>query len=312
VSGRQLARLAAVFAALIALWGAAALWRRASAAGPSGEALHLPRIDRSKVDGVVVTKGGDTTRLVRKDSSWTVNGWRASATAVSDLLGALSDTTVTGELVAERRGSQAGLGTDSAGGTRVRVESGGHIVADLMVGKTSPDFSGGYLRPTGQERTWQVQSRLVELVTKPADDWRDHRIAGVASDQVGGVELWHGPRRTAVTRGAAGAWTLSSGGAADSSRVNDMVAAYREVTASGFATPAQADSARFAPADRRVRVLGKDGKPLLTLLFDSTAAGWWVKPDTGTTVYRMESYGADRLVPADSALRPAREAAARK
>jgi hypothetical protein len=303
MSGRQLARLAAVFVGLIALWGAAALWRRASAAGPSRNALHLPRIDRAKVDGVVLTKGSDTTRLARKDSSWTVNGRPASATAVSDLLGALSDTTVTGELVAERRGSQPGLGTDSASGTRVRVESGGHTVADLTVGKQSPDFSGGYLRLTDQEPTWQVQSRLVELVTKPADDWRDRRIAGVASDQVGSIELWHGARRTTVARSGAGAWTLSPGGAADSSRVNDLLAAYREVNATGFASAAQADSARFSPADRRARVLGKDGKPRLTLLFDSTAAGWWVKPDTGTTVYRMESYGADRLVPADSALR---------
>jgi hypothetical protein len=306
MSGRQLARVALVFAALLLLWGAAAMWQRHSASGSAGEAFRLPRVDRTKVDTVLLTKGGDSTRLARKDSSWTVNGRPANQTAVSDLLAALSDTSATGEMVAERRGSQAGLGTDSAGGTRLQARAGGRTVADLMIGRQSPDFSGGYLRPTDREPTWQVQSRLVELATKPIDDWRDRRIAAIKSDQVASLELSRRTRRLTLTRTGAGAWTLSPGGATDSSRVNDLLAAWRDVQASGFATPAQADSARFSPPDRRARVLGKDGKAVLTLLFDSTATGWWVKADTGTTVYRMESYGVDRLMPADSALKPAR------
>jgi hypothetical protein len=42
---------------------------------------------------------------------------------------------------------------------------------------------------------------------------------------------------------------------------------------------------------------------MLTLLFDSTASGFWVRPDTGTTVYRMDAFTADRLAPADSTLK---------
>lgn len=308
MSGRQLARVALVFVALLLLWGAAAMWRRHSTAGPAGEAFHLPRVDRAKVDTVLLTKGGSTTRLTRRDSSWTVNGRPASPTAVSELLSAVSDSTTTGDLVAERRASQARLGTDSASGTRLQVKAGGHTVADLMIGRESPDLSGGYIRPTDREPTWQVQSRLVELATKPADDWRDRRIATIASDRIGRLELSRGSRRLTVARSGGTGWTLSPGGAADSSRVNDLLAAWRDVQATGFASPAQADSARFSPPDGRARVLGKDGKPLLTLLFDSTTAGWWVKADSGTTVYRMESYGVDRLMPADSALKPTRSA----
>jgi hypothetical protein len=307
MSGRQLARLAAVFIGLLLLWGAAAVWQREGSASPAGGAFHLPRVDRARVDTVLLTKGGETTRLVRQDSSWTVNGHPASQTAVGDLLAALSDSTTAGELVAERRGSQAGLGTDSVGGTRLQVKAGGRTVADLIVGRQSPDLSGGYVRLSGRDSTWMIQSRVIELSARPVDDWRDRRIASVPSDQVGSLEWSHGARRLRLARAGSG-WTLTPGGPADSSRVNDLLAAWRDVQASGFASAAQADSARFAPPDGRARVLGRNGQPLVTLLFDSTAAGWWVKPDTGTAVYLMESYGVDRLMPADSTLKPTRSA----
>src|SRR5262249_42731849 len=93
------------------------------------------------------------------------------------------------------------------------------------------------------------------------------------------------------------------GGAIDSAAVANTVAAYRTVDATGFASAAQTDSARFSPPDRRARLLRKDGTALLTLLFDSTKAGYWVKPDTATTVYKMDEWNADRLAPADSMLR---------
>jgi hypothetical protein len=78
------------------------------------------------------------------------------------------------------------------------------------------------------------------------------------------------------------------------------------VDATGFATAAQADSERFERPDRRTRLLRKDGTPLLTLLFDSTAAGFRVRADTGKTVYTMDGYSVDRLVPADSTLAASR------
>ena len=72
-----------------------------------------------------------------------------------------------------------------------------------------------------------------------------------------------------------------------------------------FASAAQADSARFDPADRHVRLLRADDTPLLTRAMDSTAGGVWARVDSGGVVYRVESWAADRLAPADSTLRPA-------
>jgi Domain of unknown function (DUF4340) len=303
MSAKQLLRLALVLAALVVLWGAAALARRREATPDKGAGFRFPAIKRSDVDTVVLVRGGDTTVLARKDSTrWTANGHPAAPQAISDLLSALSDSISSSELVAERRASQAGLGLDSVGGVRAQVKAKGKTLADVVVGHRSADFSGGYIRRADQDASYLVRGRLVDVLSRASDEWRDHRIAVVPPDSVATLEVSRGAKRYQLRRGPGG-WRLSSGGAADSSRVNDLLISYRTVDAVGFASPAQTDSARFARPDRRTRLLRKDGSSIVTLLFDSTATGFWVKPDTGKTVYRVDSYTADRLAPADSGLR---------
>lgn len=302
MSVKQLVRLGLVFLALLLLWGTAALARKRAGAPAAGNAFRLPPIPRNAVDTVVLTHGGDTTVLARRDSTtWAVNGHPAERQAVRDLLAALADSMPASELVAEERGSHAGLGVDTAG-TRVRAAAGGRTLATLVAGHQSADFSGGYLRLEGKEATYDVKGPLVGLLTRSPDDWRDHRIATVSADSVAAVEVARGARRYELRHGGGG-WALIPGGRADSTKVAGFLSEFRAVDASGFASAAQADAARFAPADRRVRLLRQDGTPLLTLDFDSTAGGFWVRPDTGTTVYRLEGYLADRLTPPDSSLR---------
>lgn len=306
MSAKQLMRLVLVFLGLLVLWGAAALGRRQGTANAGGESLRLPAVARSAVDSIVLTKAGASVVLARRDSTaWTANGFPAAMPALNELLDALADSSTSNELVAERKSSQADLGVDSAHGTWMRVGSKGKNLLTLVAGNRSPDFSGGYARLPDQERTYMVHGRLVEAATRPADDWRDHRIAAVPADSIGGVEIARGAKRYELERQGTH-WTLSTGGPVDSSRAAMLLAGYKTIEAGGFATAAQADSARFNPPDRRLRLVRKDGSPLLTLLFDSTAAGMRVKSDTGKTVYTMDAYVVDQLAPADSSLRPPR------
>ena len=306
MSAKQLMRLVLVFLGLLVLWGAAALGRRHGTDKAGGESLRLPPVARGAVDSIVLTKAGARVVLARKDSTaWTANGFPAAMPPVNELLDALADTGAGSELVAERKSSQADLGVDSAHGTWVRAKSKGKSLLELVAGNRSPDFSGGYARLPDQERTFLVHGRLVEAATRPADDWRDHRIAAVPADSIGAVEVARGAKRYELERKGT-QWSLSTGGTVDSSRAAMLLSSYQTIEAGGFATAAQADSARFSPPDRRLRLLRKDGSPLLTLLFDSTAAGMRVKSDTGKTVYTMDAYIADQLAPADSSLRPPR------
>jgi hypothetical protein len=300
MSAKQLVRLAAILGVLLLVWGAAALARRREAT-PTADTFRLPKITRSEVDTVTISRAKDTTILARRDTNtWTVNGHTASPNAVGDLLTALTDSTPASELVAERKGSHAGLGVDDSAGSKVRIKGKGKTLADLVLGKRSQDFSGGYLRRADQESTYVVRGQLIDVLNRSPDDWREHRIARIATDSVARIEITRGRKSYALLRNEK-SWKLASGVPADSAKMGDLLTAYSSVDATGFASPAQA--AHFGQPDRRVRLLRKDGTPLLTLLFDSTAAGFWVRPDTSKTIYRIESWTADRLAPADTTLR---------
>jgi hypothetical protein len=300
MSAKQLVRLAAILGVLLLVWGAAALARRREAT-PAADTFRLPKITRSEVDTVTISRAKDTTILARRDTNtWTVNGHTASPNAVGDLLTALTDSTPASELVAERKGSHAGLGVDDSAGSKVRIKGKGKTLADLVLGKRSQDFSGGYLRRADQESTYVVRGQLIDVLNRSPDDWREHRIARIATDSVAQIEITRGRKSYALLRNEK-SWKLATGVPADSAKMGDLLTAYSSVDATGFASPAQA--AHFGQPDRRVRLLRKDGTPLLTLLFDSTAAGFWVRPDTSKTIYRIESWTADRLAPADTTLR---------
>jgi hypothetical protein len=303
---RQLARLAIVLAALLLLWGAASLARRGSHDRGDSDRFAIPTVTGDSADSVVITRPADTTRLGRRDSaSWTVNGHPASKAAIEELFSALADTTRRTELVAGRPASHPGLGVDSAKGTGVRILRGDSTLVDLVQGNRGPGLEGGYFRATGDSAVYLVGGSLAQVLERSPDEWRDRGIAGADPDSVARIEITRGKRSFAMRRDSTG-WTLAPGGRADSAAVASLLADYRQVEAAGFASEAQADSASFARPDRRATVLRADGTPLLTLAFDSTANGFWVRAGRDSTVYRIDTWMADRLTPADSSLKAKR------
>jgi hypothetical protein len=304
MSARTLARLAMLLVVLLLLWGGAALTRsRADTPPRSAARFHLPAPVASAVDTVRITRPSDTVVLARRDSSWTVNGHPAARSAVTELFTALRDTTSRAELVAERPASHAGLGVDSAKGTRVRLLRRDSVLGDFIAGQRSADMDGGYVRLAGQPEVYLVRSGLAGLLERGPDEWRDHRIATVAVDSIAAIQVQRGKRSYKLSKEGKG-WTLTPGGPADTAAAAQLRQAYGEIDAAGFASAAQADSARFDRAERQATALKSDGTPLIRLVFDSTANGFWVRADSGGTIYRMDNWAVDRLAPADSTLRP--------
>jgi len=305
MSARTLARLAMLLGVLLLLWGGAALGRRHSETAPAAtDRFRLPAPAIGAVDTVRIAKPADTVVLARRDSTWTVNGHAASRTAVGEFFTALADTTARPELVAERPASHAGLGVDSTGGTRVRLLRRDSLVGEFIAGHRSTDLDGGYFRLANQPQVYLLSGALAGLLERGADDWRDHRIASVPVDSIATIQVQRGARGYKVSKGEKG-WALAPGGPVDTAAVSRLRQAFGEIDAAGFASSAQADSARFDRPDRRVTLLRADGAPLLRLAFDSTAQGFWVRADSATTIYRMEAWAVDRLTPADSTLRVA-------
>lgn len=304
MSAKQLLRLAMLLAAVVLLTGVLALVRRGGI--DAAATFALPRIEAAQVDSVSIATAADTIALARAaddTTAWRVNGHVASGTAVQELLDAIADTAVSGELVAQNAATHARMGVDSADGRRVRVVGDdGKVLTDLIVGDAGTMYGTSYVRRVDEDAVYRLRSTLRYLAARPLDDWRDKRIAKVEPDSVATIEVRHG-RRGYTLRRDGSAWRFASGGAADSFAVAGLLSSLSEVTAVGFASAEQADSADFAKPDRTVRALDRNGNPVLALAFDSTTTGFWVRADSGGTVYELYGWNGDQLTPADSTLR---------
>jgi len=299
MSARNLIRLAIALVALLAIWGAVTLGTRR---GDVEQRFRVPATAAKDVDSVIFAGAHDTIVLARAGAeNWRVNGHPADHRMVEDLLTSLADTAASGDLVAETPTSYQQVGMDSSSAKHVRAIAKGKPVTDVIVGKAGQVYGTGYVRASSGPRVYLVRSVLPSLASRPLDEWRDRGIGGTPKDSISRVEIQRGPKRYALTRQAK-AWTLMPGGATDSMAVANFLADLGNIQATGFATPTEVDSLKFTPPKRRLTVFGPDGKPRLTLAFDSTKAAMWAHADTGSTVWRLEPSGTDQITPAESTL----------
>jgi hypothetical protein len=116
-----------------------------------------------------------------------VNGFRAAADLVDQLIGALGDTGTTSELIAQNNAAYARLGVDSAGGRRVQFMHGRDVVLDLVVGRRGRGPETAYVRRVEEPGVYLLRGKLPSLVDRNVDGWRDRHLGGVLVDSVGTV-----------------------------------------------------------------------------------------------------------------------------
>jgi hypothetical protein len=230
-----------------------------------------------------------------------VNGLAVAPDLVDQLLAALADTAATGEVVAESPSSYARLGVDSSHAKRLTARAGDRTVAAYLIGNRGSSYESVFLRPEQGSRVYEIRSRLGEVADRRLDDWRDKRIMALAGDSIGGIEVGRGRLRYSLDRAGTG-WMVGKV-PADSAAVSRLLGQLASLTATGFPTSAQADSANFTTPERSLTIRGKTGQVLAALAFDSTANGFWVRREGQPTVFRLESWAVDQITPADSTLR---------
>jgi hypothetical protein len=295
-----LRRAAVLLAALVVVWTGLALLRRGWGGEP--DEFRLPVLDSSAVTSVTIARPSDTIQVTRTDTGWVVNGFRAAQNVVSFLLADLADTAARGELVAEARASHARLGLDSASARRLTVRGSSGVLLDVLVGNRGRVYQSMYLRRDADDRVYQVTTRLIEVVERSLDDWRDKRIVLFPADSFGTVEVQRGRTRFAVERYGTG-WRIGAD-QADSSAVDSWIRRLTDATASSFPTQPEIDSAKFEPPERSVVIRGRAGQVLVSLSFDSTASGYLVRRKPDGTVFRLDTWTTSQIFVSDSTLRP--------
>jgi len=314
MSAKQLVRLAIVLAGVLLLWGAVAL---ASKRGQDrGDRSSLIRkLDTAAIDTIALMGRADSTILVRnragaKDATqrWRVNGNPTDPQTINDLLSGLADSEQSAEVVARSPASHARLHVTPDSGRLVRVIGHGRTLLDWMVGKQTVESDGVYLRQPNAPEVYVLRSRLATALARPADDWRSHTVSEINTDSVGAVEVVREGKSYALRRRGTG-WILSSASQPDSAKVAGLLSSYRELRVSGFGDRLRQDSLSQLKPRRTARLLDRQGKQLLSMVFDSTSSGFWVQAKGAAARgspeewYRLESWTVDQLTPADSTLR---------
>jgi len=307
VSAKQLRLIILTLAVVLLLWGASERFSRGSDTVTGGFSLPAPA--PADVDTISLVKGQDSIVLAKQSATvWTVNGRRAAPDGVNELFQALHDSTPP-ELVAQDSSSFGRLNVDGATGRRLRIRGAGKPLLDVIIGARGSEYGSAYVRRPGDSHVYLWRGRLASFADRTVDEWRDKRIAAVTPDSVVLVDVERGKDHYTLRR-AGKAWTLDRA-AADSGAVTRLLEKYRTVTAAGFASPAQADSARALRPARRLTVRGARGT-LVALVFDSIPGAFWVRRTAGAAsggergvLYRMNAWDVDGLTPASHSLQPA-------
>lgn len=299
MSANQLRAIALALMVLICVWLGARLLSHKS--DVIRGRLTLPPVKPEQADSIVIRHGVDTLRLVRAGTAWTANGYRAGREPVGQLFLAFLDT-LPPDLAAVSATSFPRMGVDSSGGYWLRVWSGGQPIVKLVIGAQAAEPSSGYLRREGSDSILLWRGNLIDLARRPVDQWRDRGIVAVPPESV--VAITVSARRPYSLRRSGTAWRFANGAAADSGRVAGLLALYRSFTASGFGTPAQADSGLKPAARRTLTLAGAGGAKLALLSFDSSSTGVWARRAGDDNIYRVDAWRLNSFVPPDSALRP--------
>ncbi len=285
---------------LIFFWGVVEIVR-----GGFDEAegdFSLPALAIQDVDSIVFERAADTVTLVKQgDSAWTVNGWRAGYTLISDFFAALEEQPG-GQLIAQSEGTHDRLEIEDGRARHMRVFGHGDVLSHLLVGKRGRSFGTTYLRLPGEGNVYLVRTRLPNLVDRQVSQWRDRAIAAVNPDSVASAEVTIGRSNYILERSDAG-WRFRGGDPADSAAVAGWLDRYRALNALGFPRPEQVDSIDLDPPDRRVTLRDAAQAVLVDLEFDSTASAYWVRRTGDSTVWELSTSLGERLTPADSTLR---------
>jgi hypothetical protein len=180
-------------------------------------------------------------------------------------------------------------------GRRVVFARGADTVLALLIGEQGRAFQTAYVRLADDDEVFLFRGALPGMLSRALDAWRDRSIARIPPDSVGTVIITRNDREATLTRGAGG-WTVGAR-PADTAAVGRLLGALGDLTAIGFASPAEIDSLDFTRPWRRLAVLGRAGDTLLALDLDSTPAGYWARGAVPGGVFKVDFWRLDQVTP---------------
>jgi len=287
---RRLVTLGAVLVALLAVWGIQRLQHGRVVASAPAQTLALAA---DRVTKLRVAKHGETpVEIERVAGAWRITkpgDYRASDTVVSGALQAI-DSLALVDVVSNNPANRSKFQVDSMG-TRVQVEEGGKNVLDLIVGKSSPDFSHTYVRREGADDVYRADGILTYQFNKRLDDWRDKAILELDQADIVRLLLDYPKEKTQVALAKRDTvWTVAAAGsapeAADSLAMAQVLRGASKLSTVSFVGPEEAAKVDFTKPDFRLQVDTDSGSH--TIVFVEAEGGKMYAQKSGEPqIYQM-------------------------
>ncbi len=284
---------------LIVVWAGVTFFsnREAATAPASGALAELFQgVTPETVSAVKIRppRGSEVALERQGAGAWTVNGLPADSSEIARLLDGLEGAAI-GDLVATNPENHARMGVAGDSAWRVELDVDG-ATRTVLLGSAGSRYGTTYVRAPGEDPVYLMTGNVRSLLTRGADAWRNKRVAAVDTAAVARIEVAAGDDAYRLQRQDS-TWTLEGGGKADAATVRSLLGELASARASGFVAPG--DSLAQVPARDRVLALSATGDTLAALTVGGEGGDRWVRARGDETLYRLQSYRADRLAPAE-------------
>lgn len=301
MSERTLKQLVGALTVVVGVWIVGTLFSGGSGSiAASGSISNVfDGLDGVSLQSMRMVNEGSSVELTRSGDGWTANGFPADPAAVSRLLDILPDLEI-GDLTASNPDNHDRMGVSVESAVTVTFTVGGDERA-LLVGKSGRRFGTAYVRLPGEDDVYLLDGDLRAQLTRDLDSWRDRTMVRIDSAAVARIVVQRGTRSYALERGDT-AWTFADGGPAQAPVVNGILAELSALVATGFL--ADTDSIAELDLEMTTTALSASGEVLAEIRLGSGDGDRWGRTLTDDYLYRVTSFRAGRVAPAQEDVEP--------
>lgn len=262
------------------------------------------------VSGVQVKKDGDTWMVADMTTSLREQLGKQGSGQPKETVWYPADTAVVKRALRALANVQKGIVASMNPDNQVAYQVGGLIglhvvlgkengtVADVIIGKTSPDHSGSYVRNQGSDEVFLVNKTLAGLFPTALTDWRDRTIWNVEPEKVKSISVVT-PRNSYEIVKDEDVWAVRGKPDAtlDKVMMSELLGRLSDMRARGFAAQGDPRAAFKKPALTVELALDSGEAKILEVAGVNNLGQAYARRKGDDQVYLVGS--PDSLVPAD-------------
>jgi len=149
----------------------------------------LPSIAKAEISRIDITKAGETIRLEKKDSQWSIQplGFSSDPAKVNAIVDAIFNLSLTA-LVSESR-NYSPYGLDKENEIQVKAYKNEQLLREFSVGNAASTYNHTYVKLTNDPRVFHAKNSFRSNFDQKIDDLRDKTVLNFDKDEISAIEI---------------------------------------------------------------------------------------------------------------------------